>query len=169
MKKSNGFTIVELLIVVVIIGILAAIVVVAYNGITQQARTAKTLSAINGWAKAIKLYHAENGSWPSANSCLGTTSTYTSNPYCWDGTSWDVDTTFLNQIATVTSSQPEPDITQISTANPQRRGAFYYIPSGDHVIRAMFAGESSCPSTGVGPLVSSSANDLGMWCQYSLE
>ena len=36
----RGFTIVELLIVIVVIGILAAITIVAYNGIQQRARTA---------------------------------------------------------------------------------------------------------------------------------
>lgn len=40
--KQIGFTIVELLIVIVVIGILAAIVIVAYNGVQARARTAKT-------------------------------------------------------------------------------------------------------------------------------
>ncbi|MDO8335253.1 MAG: prepilin-type N-terminal cleavage/methylation domain-containing protein, partial [Candidatus Saccharibacteria bacterium] len=39
--KTQGFTIVELLIVIVIIGILAALVIVAYTGITARANTAK--------------------------------------------------------------------------------------------------------------------------------
>ena len=38
-EKQKGFTIVELLIVIVIIGILAAITIVAYNGIQQRAQT----------------------------------------------------------------------------------------------------------------------------------
>ena len=43
-KQQNGFTIVELLIVIVIIGILAAITVVAYNGIQERGRVSKANS-----------------------------------------------------------------------------------------------------------------------------
>lgn len=42
--RSNGFTIVELLIVIVVIGILAAITIVAYNGVQEKARMAAALS-----------------------------------------------------------------------------------------------------------------------------
>ena len=40
-KKQTGFTIVELLIVIVVIGILAAITIVAFNGVQQRARDAQ--------------------------------------------------------------------------------------------------------------------------------
>lgn len=63
-KTKSGFTIVELLIVIVVIGILAAITIVAYNGIQGRGRDAKRLSDINAIAKAIELYKADNGSYP---------------------------------------------------------------------------------------------------------
>ncbi len=52
-SHSTGFTIVELLIVIVVIGILAAITIVAYNGIQDRAKTAKKDSDTALYAKAI--------------------------------------------------------------------------------------------------------------------
>ena len=69
--KYKGFTIVELLIVIVVIAILAAITIVAFNGIQQQAANNKTIAAANTWVKALKLYKTDNGRWPSGWVCLG--------------------------------------------------------------------------------------------------
>lgn len=74
-KNGQGFTIVELLIVIVIIAILAAITIVAYNGIQQRARDATRKSDIAALAKAVKLYSVDNGDYASVscgNGWLGT-------------------------------------------------------------------------------------------------
>ena len=64
-NKQSGFTIVELLIVIVVIGILAAIVIVAYNGIQNRANIASINSDLSQLDKAIKSYQAINGTYPS--------------------------------------------------------------------------------------------------------
>jgi type II secretion system protein G len=64
-SKQLGFTIVELLIVIVVIAILAAITIVAYNGIQQRARDSSRTTAINGVMKALEFYKADNGNYPS--------------------------------------------------------------------------------------------------------
>ena len=65
-NKERGFTIVELLIVIVIIGILAAIVIVAYNGVTNRAKTQSANSAASNVQKKIEAYAAaNNGSYPT--------------------------------------------------------------------------------------------------------
>ena len=75
MKKStNGFTIVELLIVIVVIAILATISIVAYNGISTRARNNIRIQELKQWQKSFELYKAQNGNYPTmANGgyCLG--------------------------------------------------------------------------------------------------
>lgn len=55
----------ELLIVIVVIGILAAITIVAYNGVQGKARDTQRVSDIKGIIKAIELYKASNGVYPA--------------------------------------------------------------------------------------------------------
>lgn len=62
---KNGFTIVELLIVIVVISILASITVVAYTGIQDQARDSKRRSDAAAIAKAITAWSIQTGKLPS--------------------------------------------------------------------------------------------------------
>lgn len=62
---QRGFTIVELLIVIVVIAVLASISVVAYNGIQSRAQLGKVNNELSAINKAILMYHAENGSYPT--------------------------------------------------------------------------------------------------------
>lgn len=73
--KQTGFTIVELLIVIVVIAILAAISVVAYNGIQQRARNSQSAAAVNAYIKGYALHATTYQSYPAASSftCLGYT------------------------------------------------------------------------------------------------
>lgn len=82
--KSQGFTIVELLIVIVIIAILAAITMVAYNGITNRAHGSAAKQAAQNVANKAEAYNAEKGNYPSSTTSL--TSTATGNA---DGTTTD--------------------------------------------------------------------------------
>lgn len=68
--KNKGFTIVELLIVVVVIAILAAITIVSYNGITRQANASAADSLVATWRKKIELFYASEGTYPFAETSL---------------------------------------------------------------------------------------------------
>lgn len=65
-KRDRGFTIVELLIVIVVIAILAAITIVAYNGITRRANGSAAQSAANTLVKKAEAANANFGSYPSS-------------------------------------------------------------------------------------------------------
>ena len=90
-RRRHGFTIVELLIVIVVIAILAAITVVAYNGIQQRATNAAITAAASQSIKAIQAYIAANDAYPgTSSSCLTPTSgcvyggtTTAANTYSW--------------------------------------------------------------------------------------
>jgi len=70
-KGRAGFTIVELLIVIVVIAILAAIVIVAYNGVQGRAKDARRVQDLKGIVKALEIYKTNTGSYPAANSTTG--------------------------------------------------------------------------------------------------
>ena len=70
-KNTNkGFTIVELLIVIVVIAILASITVVAYNGIQSRAYDSTIKSDLANFAKKIEITKADTGSYPSSLTAL---------------------------------------------------------------------------------------------------
>lgn len=86
MKKAKGFTIIELLIVILVIGILAAITLVAYGAVQQRSHNAKTAQAVREYLNALTGFYGENGRYPTEArdgvgdyNCLGLS-------VCWSGT-----------------------------------------------------------------------------------
>jgi len=62
---KRGFTIVELLIVIVVIGILATLVISTFTGIQQKARDTKRKAHISAIGGQIEAYNAQNGNYPT--------------------------------------------------------------------------------------------------------
>lgn len=73
-KRDRGFTIVELLVVIVVIGILAAITLVSYNGISARANTASGQAAANAVISKANAYAADGptNTWPTSFTDMST-------------------------------------------------------------------------------------------------
>jgi len=74
MKKQQGFTLIELMIVVAIIGILAAIAIPAYQDYTIRAQVSEGLNLAGGAKTAVAEFTMDSGSFPVDNSDAGISS-----------------------------------------------------------------------------------------------
>ena len=149
---QKGFTIVEVITVIVVIGILAAVTLVTYNGISQRAIAATMQNDLNDAAGQLKLYQAENFHYPNSvtdcpspavgNMCLKTSSGNVVSSFSKDNTAFPqkfnltllntgmlykltekTSQTFISPAPTVSSNAPVAD--WIAVARGDHYGTFY--------------------------------------------
>lgn len=82
-QYKKGFTIVELLIVIVVIAILATISIVAYNGVQSRARDSERITKVKAIGRAIEMYYVDNGYYPMIQHGSGNESSCGSQTENW--------------------------------------------------------------------------------------
>lgn len=117
MVRIRGFTLVELLVVVSIIGILASVVTVNANSARRQSRDAKRKADIQNIAGALELYRATNRMYPNPSPAAGAVSSYSSQ----------VGSPFRNALSTYTSDIPSDPGAYSYTYTPGTNGARFVL------------------------------------------
>lgn len=155
MKNIRGFTIVELLIVIVVIAVLATIAVTTYNGIQNRAHNSARLSQLKDWVKIFEMYRTLNGDYPAmtiGNSyCLGTGFPvgFDGERRCRDYLDGDNNKTYkesdsaalLEQLKTISSTLPGGSPLPVN----ETVGPYVSYWNGELQFVGVFAG-SECPA-----------------------
>ena len=153
-RPRSGFTIVELLIVIVVVGVLAAITVVGFNGIQTRASNAQTIDAVKQFIKAYGLYAVDNGDYPNATGCLG--EGYPSNRClsqdgtgaCW-GTGAATSTTVNTALRPYMGGKvASPSMQQAACGTTTYIGAYasYQSATRTVVVYMILRGDQTCPT-----------------------
>ena len=165
--KQKGFTIVELLIVIVVIAILAAITIVAYNGIQNRARSSQMVSGMTQYVKALASYAADKSTYPIASGYIA----------CFGGVN-DCNGTANAAQTTALASELSPYMNGASSTLLRSTGSLinyttnYSLPDGgSHTgfyVYFLQYGTNSCPSLGGTRVMWSSTSGTDIVCRYAL-
>ncbi|HGO7472386.1 TPA: pilin, partial [Neisseria meningitidis] len=74
---QKGFTLIELMIVIAIVGILAAVALPAYQDYTARAQVSEAILLAEGQKSAVTEYYLNHGTWPKNNTSAGVASSST--------------------------------------------------------------------------------------------
>ena len=136
-KAQQGFTLIELMIVVAIIGILAAIAIPAYQNYTIRAQVTEGLTLADSWKTAISEYYANQGAFPATAAALTGMNTATGGKYVNS-------ITVTNGAITITYNGPQVN-KAIAT---QTLGISPYLDANNNVI--WVCGTASVPTLATG-------------------
>lgn len=146
--RQKGFTIVEMLVVILVIAILAAITIVAYNNVQERAKNSQWAAVAAAWVKVVQLAKVNSGSLPVSGSyftCLGNNfpakdgfaanECVRTSPSTFNGT---VNTSFMTTLAQNSGATlPDSNLSTIYTYDPVAaqgsyiRGIVYNFASTD--------------------------------------
>lgn len=123
--RSRGFTLVELLIVIVVVAILVTISIVAYDGIQERARDAQRRQDVGTIIKALEMYYVDHGEYPLSN--CGSSCPTPKKVNSWWATTSDGSWQVLADALVPEYISELPEDPQASTdADPAQSGGYNY-------------------------------------------
>lgn len=176
-SNKHGFTIVELLIVIVVIAILAAISIVAYNGIQNRAENTKTIDGVAAYTKLFSFYAVDNGAYPGTSLYPSLSTSLTSGKIAGTGGcayagAAPNNTAFYDLLAPYATTLPSISQQTMSCNGETYRGAYVNATSSNTKFLSIVVylkGNVDCPSSiGSAKSTSKSQADQTTLCVYAM-
>lgn len=166
---QRGFTVVELLIVIVVIAVLAAIAIVTYGGVQDRAKASQMNAGIEQYIKVLGLHAGENGSFP-VPAILGSIACFDGTVSCTGAATQSLSTALLNAMKAYSSSTslalPYPNT--LLTYNVTTDGATGSNYTGYYILFHI-AISQSCPTTLAGArFLNTSTSGTDRTCRMAL-
>lgn len=142
MKLRAGFTLIEILVVIAIIGILSSVIIASLNTARERARNASYLVQIREYQKALALYYTNQGSYPgtSAWGCIGTGFP---GGVCWNSSGYNESNT--TSVSLRAALAPYIDVTSVPGPTGKTFGPMYRPNSGGYEFIVILEGDIACP------------------------
>lgn len=123
---QKGFTLIEMLVVISIIGILATLVAANLNSARSRARDAERKSDIKNIATALRIYYNDKGSFPANDGSYQMGACDPGTTFCAWGSEWNIDTTVYMQTLPKDPLSPSQDYryTMGTVGNPADTDSF---------------------------------------------